>query len=407
MTGNQSDWAYLTDEFGRYWYHLRDGTRFDAGTDPGQKPPQRALYAIPTHDIVSHPHWISSQDEEIISEVVAVENEKLGVKADSGPGRISDWKPVEINGTRTLVQSVAIPWHFEGLVDGQTEFVDFVPQYSLYAPPENAVVIWRENDGWVAGYSRENHWSHVQPLGKIHAGAVAGEIQLTLLELSAKDIIGKSERIIVWESDEPELLETLSESFDVPVAFRPRPAPNPAVSAGWKLEPHEITEKKLAQARRRRAIWMGILSCFLTLLLVAAVFFHIRWLEAENARLEQKIASNLETADRIELAQEQWAALGPAVDPKRNPVELFHRVSTLLPDKGFRLTGFRHDGHRTLILEGEGATMANSLQIKGAIEKAEELSSYDWQIGPPKTKNDLIEFSATGVLESPETEPES
>jgi hypothetical protein len=51
--------------------------------------------------------------------------------------------------------------------------------------------------------------------------------------------------------------------------------------------------------------------------------------------------------------------------------------------------------------------MANSLQIKGAIEKAEELSSYDWQIGPPKTKNDLIEFSATGVLESPETEPES
>lgn len=395
MKREQSDWAYLNDRSGRYWYHLKDGNRIAVDSSDNPRAPQRAIYAIPTNDLVSHPHWISSKDEEIISEVVAVENEKLGVKPELGPGRIADWRTVETNGSRTLVQSVAIPWNFEGLADGPTEFVDFLPQYSLYPPPENAVVIWRENNGWVVGYSRGGQWAHVQPLGNVDVSSLAGEIELTLMELSAKEIIEKHERTIVWEPDETELIESLTSSSDVPVAYRPRPSP--AAPGDWDLEPHEITQRKIEKAKQRRGIWIGILACFFVMLLVAAAFIHIRLLESENRNLEKKIAANREDADRIELAQEQWYTLSPAVDPQRNPIELFHRVSTLLPEKGFRLTEFQHQGYRTLLIGGEGASMANALQIKGALEKAENLTDYEWEIGPPRTKNDLIEFDASGV----------
>ena len=41
--------------------------------------------------------------------------------------------------------------------------------------------------------------------------------------------------------------------------------------------------------------------------------------------------------------------------------------------------------------------MANALQIKGAFEKAESLADYEWEIPPPRTKDDVTEIFATGT----------
>ena len=65
MTRSYPEWAYLIDESGRYWYHLKNGTRIVVDGTEEARPPQRAIYGIPTNDLVSHPHWISSKDEEI------------------------------------------------------------------------------------------------------------------------------------------------------------------------------------------------------------------------------------------------------------------------------------------------------------------------------------------------------
>lgn len=397
MTRSYPEWAYLVDESGRYWYHLKNGTRIAVDGTEEARPPQRAIYAIPTNDLVSNPHWISSKDEEIISQVVAVENEKLGMKSGNGPGCISDWKPVEINGARTLVQAVSIPWDFEGVTKGPTEFTDFLPQYSLFIPAENAVTLWRENSGWVAGYSRAKRWAHVQPLGEIPAGEIAGEIELTLMELSAKGIIDEIQTVVVWGEENSELRSALESPGGAPVHFLPRPAPTTGAVPDWEFEPHEISVVRQQKAARKRALIALVLGICAICLLAAAALFHLKLLEAENRRLEAKIAANREDADLIELAMEQWTAVAPALESQRNPVEIFHLVSTLLPEKGFRITEFQFSDFRTVRVTGEASAMDNALMIKGALENSPELSHFKWTVDRPDRKNDLVTFGATGT----------
>ncbi len=94
----------------------RDATGITSETAPGRpsrgrsaRPPGKSVFAIATNDLVSIPQWVSSKDAGIISQVVAMEVAKLGFQRNGGPGKVSDWKPVELNGTRTLVQSVTTP----------------------------------------------------------------------------------------------------------------------------------------------------------------------------------------------------------------------------------------------------------------------------------------------------------
>lgn len=398
MTRNLPEWAYLVDDAGRYWYRLSDGARVPASGEAAQKAPPRAVYAIPTNDLVSHPQWVSSKDAEIISQVVSVENEKLGMKSDIGPGRTSDWKPVEINGTRTLVQSVSIPWSFENLTKGDTEFTDFLPQYSLYTPPENSVTLWRETSSWVVGYSRGDRWVHVQPLGEADATTIAGEIQLTLMELSAKGVIDEMERVVIWAPDDPAFGQELAEALDLPVLFRPHPAPDPKGSPDWDFVPHEVSRERLARARRRRNAWITVFAFLGVMLLVAAAAAHLWFLKRGNEQLAAKIDANRDAAAKIELAMDKWRALEPAIAADRSPVEIFYRVSSLVPEKGFRFTSFEVQDFDTIVVQGEGSTMANALQIEGKLDSDPALSQYEWEITPPRAKGDLHELRAIGTF---------
>ena len=91
MTRARPDWAYLSDDTGRHWYHLTNGQK-KPNEDKSFRPPSKALFAIPTQDVVSIPQWVSSKDSAIINEVVALETERIGIGPNEGPGRASEWK---------------------------------------------------------------------------------------------------------------------------------------------------------------------------------------------------------------------------------------------------------------------------------------------------------------------------
>jgi len=399
MTRNIPEWAYLVDDSGRCWHNLTDHSTHPAGTRNGNRPPPRAVYAIPSHDVVSIPHWVSSKDETIISEVVSVETERQGIKSNGGPGRLTDWKPVEHNGTRTLVQSVSIPWPLEDLESETTEFTNFVPQYALYDPPPNSVVLWKEGEEWVAGYSRGSRWVHVQALGRIPAATVlATEIELTMMELLAKGVIDRADCLVVWEPYDVGLHQALEEGTGLATAFEKRPVPSPGSEAAeWTLEPHLVSEARLARGKRKR-LWV-ITACLLVIaaLVVGGSIFHLWNLEQSNERLRQRIAANRGKADTIETAMEKWRALEPAIEPGRSPVELLHRITSLLPPRGFRLTSFELQDNETIVVRGEGANMAAVLKIKGALENASGLSDYRWEIPPPRSEGEITTFLATGT----------
>lgn len=398
MTRTFPEWAYLVDETGRYWYNLPGRTKQPARGDNAARPPARAIYAIPTRDLVSLPQWISSKDDQIISQVVSAEAEKFGFKTLSGPGKVTDWVPVEHNGSRTLVQSLSIPWPFESVTGGPTEFTDFLPQYALYRPRENAVTLWKEGDTWVAGYSRRGKWVHVQPLGESESGEfLAGEIQLTLMELSAKDILDPITELLVWGPYEIGLHEALETGTGLRVSFEDRPAPQPNASAEWEFVPHEISRARLAHTRKRQALWMAFFGLIFIAMLVGAAILHLWSLRRTNEQLQTKITANRTEADVIEAAMEKWDSVSAAVEPARSPVELFYRISNLLPEKGFRLTSFEVQDNRKIVIFGEASDMQQALGMKGRIEKATDLSNYEWDIQPPRPKGDLVEFIGTGA----------
>ncbi|MCB1207300.1 MAG: hypothetical protein KDN18_23815 [Verrucomicrobiae bacterium] len=400
MTRNLPEWAYLVDETGRYWYHLENGTRQPVSGEKGSRPPGKSLFAIATNDLVSIPQWVSSKDPDIISEVVEAEISRLGFPRNGGPGKTSDWKPVELNGTRTLVQSVSTPWALEELAKAPVpgDFTGFFPQYALYPPPPGAAVLWREGQVWVAGYSRGSRWIHVQTLGGDEMRPLlAGEINLTLIELSAKGLIEGASRIVVWAPYDAELYQSLEEETGLPVSFEARPAPAPSAAPAWSFEPHEISRARLAKKRRQRVFSLGFAVVLVLALLASAAAFHLMHLKRSNATLEAKIEANRPAANVISETKDRWQTLEPAIDPKRSPVELFYLVSSLLPEKGLRLTMFEVRDDKIIEVRAEGATMANAIQIKGAFEKDESLADYSWVVPPPRPKDDLTEIYATGT----------
>ncbi len=400
MTRNLPEWAYLVDETGRYWHHLGNGARHPAEGEGSARPPGKSLFAIATNDLVSIPQWVSSKDSAIIDEVVEAEIAKLGIQRHSGPGKVSDWKPVELNGTRTLVQSLATPWALEEFANSPapSEFVGFFPHYALYPPPPGAAVLWKEGANWVAGYSRGNRWIHVQTLGgEEMRPLLAGEINLTLIELTAKGLLEGVSRLVVWAPYDLDLHRALQEETGLPVAFEARPAPAPERAPAWSFEPHEVTRARLARTRRRRGLFIGFALLFALALLAAAAALHLWRLETSNEQLRARIEANREDADEIESAMARWQTFGPAIEPRRSPVELFHLVSSLLPEKGLRLTSFEVRDDKIIEVRAEGATMANAIQIKGAFEKDEALSDYTWTIPPPRAKGDFTEVFATGT----------
>lgn len=397
MSTSLPEWAYLVDDTGRCWCRLDDGSKQPAEGKSAMRPPARALYAIPTHDLVSLPQWISSKEDGIIEQVLSAESEKLGLNGKGGPGRVSDWQTVEVNGSSTLVQSVSIPWSLEGVDQGGTEFTGFLPRHALYPPPGDAAVLWREKGEWIAGYSRGERWVHVQPLGDGPEETIAREIGLTLMELSAKDVVAKTDRIVVWAPFDERLNRALQAETGLEVAFSPHPDPVPGKVEAWKLEPHEITLERIAKTKRKRNGWLLTGFVLVLALLVAAAWFHLHLMQKGNARLSARIEANSEAASVIEETMERWDTLGPAIDPKRSPVEIFHRISTLLPEKGVRLTGFELQNHKTITVRAQASNMANALKFKTALEQAPGLADYKWSIPQPREKDDLTELTATGV----------
>ncbi len=398
MTRSLPEWAYLVDETGRHWHHLSTGAKQPA-TGPGAaRPPAKALFGISTNDLVSIPQWISSKDSEVIGQVVDVEIEKLGIKANDGPGRITDWKAVEINGTQTLVQSVAIPWSFEEIGGSEVEFTDFIPQYALFAPPSDAVVLWREGNSWVAGYTRAGGWVHVHSLDDtsdpVH---IAGEINLTLMELSAKGISTEMSKIVIWSTYDLDLQRALQEETGIFVEFEDRPAPSQSVAPDWDFEPHAVSLEKIKQSKRRQGGWLIFTAALIVAVLACAAILHIYLMEQANERLRQKVALNQSASDEIEATMERWYALEPAIDPNRSPVEIFHKISELLPEKGFRLTSFEVQNFRTILVTGEGSVIDNALHFKTQLQNTPGLEDYVWEVGQPRPQNDLFFIQAVGT----------
>lgn len=392
MARSHPEWALLCNERGYHWYSL-------AKKSPakGNVRPKQAIYAIPSKDLVSVPKWVNTRDPEIIEQVISVETEKMGIPNPEGPGRLRDWKPVQSNDSQSLIHIVCMPWSPDSVSRSDTRF-DFVPQFALYQPPPGGAVLWKEGDEWIAGFSRDARWLHVQSMGTDEElQFLPTEFSLTLCELRARQLLGPVDRIVTWDDMELTARKKLEDQTGLRVETVPPPFPAPPRKERWSLQPHEVAGDIIRKARNRRVSLFVFLGIVLLLAVAALGYVQLRAIENGNQMLADRIASNQQLADVVEGTMDRWHALEPSIDPNRSTVELFFRVSSLLPPKGFRLTHFEVLEFRTIVIRGEASSMSHALKMKGLLEGAELLRDYNWEIPPPIQKNKLTEFTATGT----------
>ena len=136
MRRNTADWAYLVDETGHGWLNIPESRKKREFLLRQDHVPTKAIYGIPTYHLVTATKWVSTKDQALISEMIETGSEQaLGVDSEGGTGKLVDWQEIGQNGTRTLVQSVAIPWDLPETEDGRISWTEFMPQYEMFQPP--------------------------------------------------------------------------------------------------------------------------------------------------------------------------------------------------------------------------------------------------------------------------------
>ncbi len=284
----------------------------------------------------------------------------------------------------------------------------FAPSVAFRALSANEVSLWQEQGQWCLAVADEKgHPLHAQALTSRQLDAeAAAEIRCIL---SALDLVGltpevKEIAVEVPPSDTP--VDVVTDPFrselDLPVVEKASSPPR-LPAEDWRLTPDVIVERRRLQRQRQTMLLAGM----------AAVLVLVALLGAFSARLwtrERAIATETARLDALEPelatirdAQERWTVIESALTPDKSPVELFHQIVRLLPEKGIRISNFQLDGSN-IILSGEaqdqtleGLLRQNLLDAKtpafdglqwdtpNSQPQASGLFSFDWQASAPVT----------------------
>ena len=248
------------------------------------------------------------------------------------------------------------------------------------------------------GFAHRHAWLQLISLSEDSSPESIGtEVRITLWELIAHDFLTTLPSITVWGDRDETLAAGLAVGSGLSVQFSERPEPQCSGEvAAWDFVPQEAAMMRLARKKRRRRVLFASVALVLAACLAGLAMLQLHQLRRSNDLLSARIERHRDEALAIEQTMQRWEALAPAIHADRSPIELFHRVAQLLPEKGFRLSSFEIQDHKLILIRGEAVSMAAALQFKGALEEAGDLSDYEWEIPPPQVRDQLTFFSATG-----------
>lgn len=353
----------------------------------------------------SAPFWTrTSQSGELrLDEIVSLHWEAQGLD-ESVEGRAwTCWKVAEENG-RILVGTAGLAGGMatESSLEQMPSSCEISPQ--IYPIPSQEAAVWRELGRYVIAFHRGTTLVHFATLSSRHLNADAareiGELQSAL---EIREMLPPLKGVRLWCDADVDFTSSLKSLLDgVPVIVEPRPDPR------LPVRPSEIDPPELAQSRRlirksRRITRAFVLGAFL----YASVFaLWAGWLAYRDSRLtsEESILRQMEPdLAVIRKAQLRWQALEVATNPDLYPVEVFHRIASLLPEEGIRLEEFVFDAMdaKKLVVRGQASNSAEAIKFLEKIKNSELLNRYPWETPVPNILPDnRATFRAEGTLET-------
>ena len=348
----------------------------------------------------SYPLWINADEDGIMEQIALMELERMGAgQLEPGSSQLAI-RVTHDEMPRRQIQAIQIPSALGDPEIGEHRWEYFVPSPCLYPYPRHRIVIWKELGRYVAAFTREGRLVHFHGFGKGGLSEESGREMACLAgELSTRRLIDSVDAVLLWtgENEDPAAAAALQNSLGLPVEMGPRPRPDPGSAPALDLVPETVVSERVRKEETKRRNWTMLLIAAGYMAIVGLGIFDLLRRDNRNQVLYERIQQLQPASESVREARAQWESVGPAVDVERFPVEIFHRVASLLPPKGVRLTQFEIQGNDQIILRGEARSVPVAVQFKAALESSPDLRGYDWDVPQPDSSGATTRFIAYGT----------
>jgi|GEM_PF-2320694 len=351
------------------------------------------LVAIGTRALAFVPAWVNSTDPEIQQGVIASEIADLGISPTPGsdPDQLSV-SLVTLDSKRALLTATVLE-DVQELPDIAGIPPAFVPHARLMSGAPDSILVWKELGRLIIAFYRGTKLTYAQALTHSRATPeLSNEIACMITSLSGADIIGKPSGI-VWIADQSDAgIDQLGERLAINVSHRTRTGPSPEVLTSITgtnpeeraLVPPQFLAAESAKKTRGRILQLVLVSALVLAMLFAASWLHLEKKQQKNEELQAQIDEIQPEVFQIQEAQAQWELFQSAIDPDLFAVEIFHRLSSVLPRSRLRLTQFKIDKFgEELIIAGEAEDNNTTLTLGDDLKKKAYLRHYKWDFPSP------------------------
>lgn len=396
------------------WWCPSKTTSTLAGTTEGpalpEKLPGRLILGLPSRACRTFAVRIPSQDAKTARRLAVMQLEKRGLATAADPDQTPfecHLTPLASGGAVLSVDTVSAASVAEFL---PLKPAALIPAARCFPLPERSLVLTWEQEHGVLLAGNGGRLVHAQllsaPLDRLDQ--MAAEIRITALTLFQQGLVPEITGLEIHGHFPEADAAMLGAAADLVVSTRPRPAPDPELTARFssaRLLPAQGRAASRGQRLRLLKMAAAVAVAGAVLLWWAGEKRSLSALEKRAAELEGIVSSSAAShsgeqalGDRVRGTQERWQGLRMALDPKRYPMLHLNSITRCLGESGVVLTRFESKGP-DLGVTGTAGSAAEAYTFYTAVNTDPELRVYDWSmVEPVIAANGMASFNLKGKM---------
>lgn len=344
-----------------------------------------------------------TSDPDMFEDLAAMHIERLGVRPETGAGKVTDVFTVQKEEEECELLAVALRApRGENLPERSPKEFDLSAR--ALPLPENGIAIWKEFGDWVFALSKGGKLAYGQSTPSRSEApdlVVAREIRVAMTQLTLQGIQLSIQQIVVWHPQgHCDDLSLFEKTFSASVECAKRPVPRLPQPLS-KLLPADVDAERRLAHRRKQLVNAGLAVAALYVLGLGWAGFSLWSLFREQKQLDAQVAVVQPEITAFEDHGKKWIELGPVVDKGKWPVELLYHITRAVPTTGgLRLKNVEinvSDGGEIKIV-GEAPQNAPIGQFSLGLKNSRDLNMFHWELPPAEQTNKGVwSFTYTGT----------
>ncbi len=392
LVPGESGWEIWTDPDNGGYSLLQATDTARAGDLTGIPAGDLTLF-FPVKSLTAVPMRVTSEDDALFPDLVALHAERLGLRPDPMAGQLTDVFVIAREPENTTLLAVFLRTPADGELPPRGP-KSFDLSARAFPVTGEVLALWREFGRWVFGVFQQGNLVYCQATAVESPSpdeALAREIRLSLIQLAMQGLVVEPARVLVWSHNEQIDPAALTSVFQAPVQVLPRPTPVRPSSLS-KLLPADVRAARRA-ALKRRNILLGAAAVVLTYLGLIGWFGYGLWQRTADTReLLREAREAAPDAEAYELHVAKWAELSQAINLSQSPVDILQRIASCIPpNSGLRLQ-IAEISATEISLKGEAPQLqaVNTFSLK--LSKHTDLTNFTWQTPEPNQSTRGWEF---------------